>query len=64
MVVSGDFQLKKVFIASSLVEMKDAAVLESAVFEAVNNALLQAKTESVKKLSEATGGISIPGLTE
>ena len=63
-VVSGDFQLKKVFIASSLVEMKDAAVLESAVFEAVNNALLQAKTESVKKLSEATGGISIPGLTE
>ena len=63
-VVSGDFQLKKVFIASSLVEMKDAAVLESAVFEAVNNALLQAKTESAKKLSEATGGISIPGLTE
>ena len=62
--VSGDFCLKKVFIAPALAEMKDASILESAVFEAVNNALLQAKTESARKLSEATGGINIPGLTE
>ena len=62
-VVSGDFNVKKVYIAPSLVEMKDASILESAVFEAMNNALMQAKTESAKKLSEATGGINIPGIT-
>ena len=63
-VVSGDFRVKKVFIASALAEMKDASLLESAVFEAVNNALLQVRTESARKLSEATGGIGIPGITE
>ena len=31
--------------------------------EAMNNALVQAKMESAKKLSEATGGINIPGIT-
>lgn len=62
-VVSGDFNVKKVYISPSLAEMKDAAILESAVFEAMNNALVQAKTESAKKLSEATGGINIPGIT-
>ena len=62
-VVSGDFNVKKVYISPSLAEMKDAAILESAVFEAMNNALVQAKTESAKKLSEATGGINIPGST-
>ena len=62
-VVSGDFNVKKVYISPSLAEMKDAAILESAVFEAMNNALVQAKMESAKKLSEATGGINIPGIT-
>lgn len=62
-VVSGDFNVKKVYISPALAEMKDAAILESAVFEAMNNALVQAKTESAKKLSEATGGINIPGIT-
>ena len=55
--------MKKVYISPSLAEMKDAAILESAVFEAMNNALVQAKMESAKKLSEATGGINIPGIT-
>ena len=45
-VVSGDFNVKKVYISPALAEMKDAAILESAVFEAMNNALVQAKTES------------------
>ena len=62
--ISGDFTVKKIFIAPALLEMKDAAILESAVFEALNDALQQAKTESGKKLSEAAGGISIPGITE
>ena len=62
--VSGDFILKKLSISPALAEMKDAALLEAAVSEAVNNALMQAKAESAKKLSAVTGGLSIPGLTE
>ena len=63
-VVSGDFTLKRVSVSPALAEMKDASVLESAVFEAFSNALAAAKVESARKLSEATGGLNIPGLTD
>lgn len=61
-IVSGDLNVKKVFISSACIEMKDREVTESAVLEALNKALAEAKAASAKKLSEAAGGINIPGL--
>lgn len=62
--VSGDFCLRSIRISPDLAASADAEKLQSAIYEAVNQALILAKQKSAEKLSEATGGIPIPGLTE
>ena len=62
--VSGDFSLRSIRISPVIASSGNAEALQNAVYEAVNQALAQAKMESAKKLSEATGGIPIPGLTD
>ena len=42
-------------------EKKDAAAVEEAVYEALSSALSQVKAEAAGRLSEATGGLKIPG---
>jgi len=59
-VVSGDFQLKKVRIAPEA--LADRELLEDLVQSAVNNALLSAKSAAQEALKEATGGLNLPGL--
>ncbi|MBP5182987.1 MAG: YbaB/EbfC family nucleoid-associated protein [Lentisphaeria bacterium] len=61
--VSGDFALRSIRISPALAASGNAEALQNAVFEAVNQALAQAKAESAKKISEAAGGLPIPGLT-
>lgn len=63
-VVSGDFTLRSIKITPALAASGDANALQNAIYEAVNQALAQAKAASAKKLSEATGGIPLPGLTD
>lgn len=62
--VSGDFCLRSIRISPALAASGDAEVLQNTIFEAMNQALTLAKMESAKKLSEATGGLPIPGLTD
>ena len=61
--VSGDFVLRSIRISPALAASGNTEALQNAVMEAMNQALAQAKSESAKKLSEAAGGIPIPGLT-
>ena len=64
MKVSGDFSLRSLHITPALAASGNTEALQNAIFEAVNQALAKAKMESARKLSEATGGIPIPGLTD
>ncbi len=59
-VVSGDFQIKRITIAENAV--KDRELLEDLVLTAVNNALMTAKAAAQEELKKATGGLNIPGL--
>ena len=61
--VSGDFVLRSIRVSPALAASGSAEALQNAVMGAVNQALTQAKSESAKKISEAAGGLPIPGLT-
>lgn len=63
-ILSGDMHLKHVKISPEITALNDHAALEFAVSEALTSALAQLKAEAARRLSEATGGIKIPGLTE
>ena len=60
-VVSGDLVLKQLLISPEMMRTGDAALLRDAVVEAVNAAITQAKFDAANRLSEATGGMNIPG---
>lgn len=61
--VSGDMAVKKVSITPAMTSCGNNEVLQIAVHEAMASALAQAKAEAAKRISEATGGLNIPGLT-
>jgi len=60
-VVSGDLVLKQLLISPEIFRTGDAVLLRDAVVEAVNSAINQAKCDAAGRLSEATGGMNIPG---
>ena len=60
--MTGDLTVKEVHIDPSLLSGGDIPMLETACTSAVQDALKQFKDVSAAKLSEATGGLSLPGL--
>ena len=60
--MSGDLSVKGVHIDPSLLSPGGTLPLESACAAALQDALTQFKQVSAAKLSEATGGLSLPGL--
>ncbi|MBE6380563.1 MAG: YbaB/EbfC family nucleoid-associated protein [Lentisphaerae bacterium] len=58
-VVSGDFQIKNIKIASSIAGNEN---LGSIVTATTNSALAAAKSAMQSKMQEITGGLNIPGL--
>ena len=60
--MSGDLVVKGVHIDPSLLSSGGMPVVETACASAVQDALKQFKEVSAAKLSEATGGLSMPGL--
>ncbi len=59
--LSGDMNPKKVTVSPTLLSRNDPAAVEEAVYEALSSALSQVKAEAAGRLSEATGGLKIPG---
>lgn len=62
-VMSGDMVVKSVKLDPAALSAQNCELVEKAVQEAVASALQQVKMEGAKRLSDATGGIKIPGLT-
>ena len=60
-VVSGDLVLKQLLISPEIMKTGDTVLLRDAVVEAVNAAVAQAKCDAASRLSEAAGGMNIPG---
>ena len=60
--MSGDMTVKGFHIDPSLLSSGNSLMLETACSAAVQDALLQVKELGARKLSEATGGLSLPGL--
>lgn len=60
--VSGDFLVKNISISPALIATGNQKAMECAVHEATAQALSQTKEEWKKKLSEAAGGLPIPGM--
>ena len=56
-------EVKSVKLDPAALSAQNRELVENAVQEAVASALQQAKMEGAKRLSNATGGINIPGLT-
>ena len=60
-VVSGDLVLKQLLISPEIMKTGDTALLRDAVVEAVNSAITQAKIDAASRLSDAAGGMNVPG---
>ncbi len=60
--MSGDLGVQHVRIDPKLIASGNPALVEAACAAAFQDALIQFKTVSAKKLSDATGGLNIPGL--
>lgn len=61
--LTGDLNVQHVRIDPKLVASGNPALVEAACAAAFQDALIQFKTVSAKKISDATGGLNIPGLT-
>ncbi|OQA87717.1 MAG: Nucleoid-associated protein [Lentisphaerae bacterium ADurb.Bin242] len=61
--MSGDLNVRQIRIDPALVSANNPALVEAACSAALQNVLIQFKEVSAKKLSDATGGLNIPGLT-
>ena len=60
--MSGDLTVKAFHIDPSLLSSGNSLMLETAAASALQDALTNFKTVSAQKLSEATGGLNLPGL--
>lgn len=61
-VAGGDMTVKSIVIDPAAVDPEDVDMLQDMVCAAVNEALRGVADMSSKRLSSATGGMSIPGL--
>ena len=60
--MSGDMTVKAFHIDPSMLSSGNSLALETACAAAMQNILVQFKELTSRKLSEATGGLSIPGM--
>ncbi|MBO5724223.1 MAG: YbaB/EbfC family nucleoid-associated protein [Lentisphaeria bacterium] len=60
--MSGDLKVKAVHVDPSVMSSGNSAVAEACVAAALESALDQFRQISAQKLSQATGGLNIPGL--
>ena len=61
-VMTGDLSVQRVVVDPAAVDPDDVAMLEDMIAAAVNEALRQAQDLAARRMSEATGGMNIPGL--
>lgn len=61
---SGDMKIVSLQIEQSLVETQDREMIEELVTSATNQALQKAKDAAAAAMSEAAGGLNIPGLDD
>lgn len=61
---TGDMKISSVQIEQSLVDMQDREMLEELVLAATNQALKKARDAAAAAMSEAAGGLNIPGLND
>jgi DNA-binding YbaB/EbfC family protein len=61
-IVAGNFRLKTISIRTENVDASGKRQIEESVLQAVNQAIEKVKENSRKRLSDATGGIDIPGI--
>ena len=61
-VMSGDMRVKQVHLEPSLLRAENAPMLETACASAFQDVLDQFKKVTAEKLSQATGGLNLPGL--
>jgi len=61
--MSGDFRLTKLSIKPEAVDPQDVETLEDLILAACNDARAKAEEFAAKRMSAATGGLRIPGLT-
>lgn len=61
--VSGDFTVKQIKINCDSDNLPEKQILENSIAEAVNSALLNVKQKGKDALSDATGGIDLPGMS-
>ncbi|HEY8476301.1 MAG TPA: YbaB/EbfC family nucleoid-associated protein [Chloroflexota bacterium] len=62
-VITGGLKIQSVTIAPEVVDPDDLEMLQDLVTAAVNEAIQRAKDLAAQRLSSATGGLKIPGLT-
>ena len=60
-IISGDLVVKQILISPEIMRTGDTNLLRDAIVEAVNAALTQAKLDAANRISDATGGMNIPG---
>lgn len=60
--MSGDMTVRGFHIDSSLLNSGSSQILETACAAAMQDVMCQFKELTARKLSEATGGLSLPGL--
>jgi hypothetical protein len=61
-VMTGDMSVESVTIDPEAVDPEDVAMLQDMVTAAVNEAVRMAQEVSDQKMSQATGGMNMPGL--
>jgi nucleoid-associated protein EbfC len=61
-VVTGGMELKSIKIDASVIDPKDAGMLQDLVVAAVNQGLHKAQELMTQEMQSVTGGLNIPGL--
>ncbi|MBQ9691127.1 MAG: YbaB/EbfC family nucleoid-associated protein [Eggerthellaceae bacterium] len=62
-VAKGDMTIQSITIQKEAVDPEDVELLQDMVTAAVNEALRAVSAQAAQRMSSATGGINIPGLT-
>lgn len=63
-VATGKMEVLSISIDPEVIDRDDPEMLETLVLAAVNEAIRKAQERVKEKMTELTGGIDIPGLTE
>lgn len=61
-VMSGDLTVRSIVVDPSLLDPSEAEMLQDILTAAVNEAIRSAQELGASRMSEATGGMNIPGL--